>query len=276
MLTLADVLAASGVADLRDVRIIRHTFNPAEELKGLEDVTPENVMSYTRRQGRQKGHKLGPQPDGTWLVFIEDGARRARFFTTYENRGELKAEGTGDLRFFDLHETDLLNSLRNRLVVNWGADPVNWAKRGPSAAFMPVLEIADPTTVPFPGFDRVRITYDVLQSVVSDARYAEWRAALKSVNGIYLIADRATGQLFVGKGDGPNGIFGRWATYSRDGHGGNAALRELAWLDPTQPQKFVFSILRVFAPNVLPADMNAAEAHYKAAFLTREFGYNRN
>jgi hypothetical protein len=34
--------------------------------------------------------------------------------------------------------------------------------------------------------------------------------------------------------------------------------------------------LRVFAPNALPADMNAAEAHYKDALLTRKFGYNRN
>ena len=94
-------------------------------------------------------------------------------------------------------------------MIDWGADSVNWAKRGASAALMPVREIADPTTVPFPGFDSVRITYSELQSVVSDSRYAAWRVALESVKGIYLIADSTAGQFYVGKGDGQDGIFGR-------------------------------------------------------------------
>jgi excinuclease UvrABC nuclease subunit len=53
--------------------------------------------------------------------------------------------------------------------------------------------------------------------------------ALGSVQGVYLIADSSTGQLYVGKAER---ILGRWNAYAyayaRDGHGGNVALKELA------------------------------------------------
>jgi hypothetical protein len=55
------------------------------------------------------------------------------------------------------------------------------------------------------------------------------------------------------------------------------ALRELAGFDPSHCSLFVFSILRVFGPKVLKKDLNAAEAHYKDALLSRTpLGYNKN
>lgn len=52
-LTLADLLKASGVANLKDVVIIRHTLTDEAlngELQTPADVTPANVLSYTRRR----------------------------------------------------------------------------------------------------------------------------------------------------------------------------------------------------------------------------------
>jgi len=86
-------------------------------------------------------------------------------------------------------------------VVEWSRDAVNWAKTGASASLFPVVEIADPEVVPFPGFDHVLITHAELQAVIEDSRYAAWRTALGAVQGIYLIADTSTGQLYVGKAD---------------------------------------------------------------------------
>lgn len=100
--------------------------------------------------------------------------------------------------------------------------------------------------------------------------------ALGSVQGIYLIADTATGRLYVGKVDGRERILGRWSAYVRDGHGGNVALRELAGLDPDHARQFEFSILRVFAPMAIASEVDKAESHYKRALLTRQFGMNRN
>lgn len=286
-LTLADVLTASGVEDLSDVVIIRHIVDRilgwdgyTDEDDGLAtpgDLTPEKVLAYTRAQGVEKGHKLGSTPVRTWLIFIADGRSRARFFTAYDNRGEQTELRTERHRYFDLREADLLSALRGRLVIEWTKDAINWAKHGSLAANFPVVEIADPTAVPFPGFEGVRIGFGELQAVVEDSRYVEWRTALRSVKGIYLIADSTgPGRLYVGKADGQDGILGRWSYYAQTGHGGNVALRALAGLDPKHAANFTFSILRVFAPSAIAAEVDAAESHFKEALLARKFGHNRN
>lgn len=271
-LTLGHILATTGV-DLADVVVVRHTYT----VGGLEtaaDLTPAKVLEYTRRQ--TINNKLGKHPPRLWLVFMADGARRSRFLVAYENHGEVPAERTEQWRHFDLRPCDLLSALVSRLVVEWSRDAVNWAKSATIAAVFPVVEIADPGAVPFPGYDRVVVNHDELRDVIEDSRYAAWRTALGSVQGIYLIADTSTGQLYVGKADGGERILGRWAQYARNGHGGNIALRQLAGLDPTHARQFQFSILRVFGPSVPTADVDEAESHYKRALLTREHGMNRN
>ena len=137
------------------------------------------------------------------------------------------------------------------------------------------MEIADPEVVAFPGFDSVLLTYSELQTMIEDSRNAAWRTALGSVQGIYLIADTLDGKLYVGKADGGERILGRWRQYAKDAHGGNVALKELA-VDPSHRHHLQFSILRVFGPSVPTSDVDAAEAHYKRAMLTRKFGLNRN
>ncbi|MCD9153131.1 GIY-YIG nuclease family protein [Aeromicrobium duanguangcaii] len=206
---------------------------------------------------------------------MADGKRWSRYLVAYENHGEVLNERTRDLRFFDLRPSAALSSLSRRLVVEWSKDAVNWAKTGESAAAFPIVEIADPQAVAFPGFDNVLLTYSELQTMTEDSRYAAWHTALGSVQGIYLITDALDGKLYVGKADGSERILGRWSQYAKDAHGGNVALKELA-VDPDHRQHLQFSILRVFDPSVPTADSDAAEAHFKRAMLTREFGLNRN
>ena len=275
-LNLGHILDAAGVTSPDDVLAIRHTYKTLEGIRTFTDATPANLLAHTRHQDL-RASKIPQQPAGTWLIFMADGARRSRFVCAYENRGEVHHERTSDSRFFDLHESDMLSSLRNRLVIEWPSDTINWAKNGESAASFPVVEIADLNAVPFPGFDRLLIPYSELLDVVEDSRYSAWQAALRSVQGIYLIADSTTGKLYVGKADGRERILGRWNAYARDGHGGNLALRELAGLDPSHAHHFVFSILRVFGPNAIASEVDEAESHYKRALLTRHpFGMNSN
>jgi hypothetical protein len=273
-LTLGHVLAAAGVEDFKQVVVVRHTFNE-DGLRGPADAAnPSKVLDYTRAQ--EVGNKLGKVPAPAWLVFMADGARRSRLLTAYENHGEVDAERTDRLRFFDLRESGLLFSLRDRLVIEWGKDTVNWAKLGTAAAAFAIVEIADLDAVAFPGFDRVLVTRDTLRNVIEDSRYTSWRTALGSVQGVYLITDTITGHLYVGMTTGADGILGRWRQYARDGHGGNQALLELAGLDANHAEQFQFSILRVFGPNATPAEIGEAESHFKRALLTRQFGLNRN
>lgn len=129
----------------------------------------------------------------------------------------------------------------------------------------------------------MRLTFHELQEMVESPRYADWRAALREVQGIYLITDSTNGKQYVGKADGSERILGRWSTYAKDGHGGNVRLRDLAFesvggdvVRTEHARHFVFSILRVFGPSTPAPEVNAAESHFKESLLTREFGLNLN
>lgn len=273
-LTLGDILAAAGIADFDEVLVIRHTFTE-EALPSIEAATPARVLAHTRRQSALPG-KFPASPPPLWLTFLADGQRRSRFVAAYENLGEVATERTDTLRFYDLRPSELLNSLAERLVVDWSRDTINWARRGTAAWDFRVAEISDRDAVPFPGFDRVRLTFAQLHEVMTDSRYGSWRTALGAVQGIYVIADKATGKLYVGKADGGDRLLGRWRTYSETGHGGNKGLIELLLRDPERAHHFEWSILRVFGSSTTPDVIDASEAHFKTTLMTREFGYNEN
>lgn len=263
----------SAGLNLAELVVVRHTYT-AGGLETAADLTPEKVLAYTRSQ--HLVNKLGKTPPRLWLVFMADGGLRSRFLTAYENHGELVEERDDTHRYFDLRPSTVLSALAGRLLIEWSRDPVNWAKVGPSAATFPIIEIADPQAVAFPGFDRVLVSHSELRNVIDDSRYAAWRTALGAVQGIYLIADNSNGKLYVGKADGAERILGRWTQYASDGHGGNQALRDLAGLDREHARHFQFSLLRVFGPSVPAAEVDEAEAHFKRALLTRTHGLNRN
>ncbi len=275
-LCLGHLLHAAGLEDASDVIALRHTVRPKDPTS-LRDLSEEGVLAYTRVQTKST-NILPKVPPPIWLVFLAEGQRgtHSRFFGAYDNHGELPDEATETMRTYDLHPSPFMESLRNRLVIDWDGAAIRWASRGAHAARLPIIEIADPTAVPFPGYAGVRLTFDELRQVISDRHYVEWRTALKAVQGIYAILDARTGQLYVGKADGGERILGRWTAYAQDGHGGNVALRELGVKDPKHKQDFVFSILRVFDPAAPTAEVNAAESHFKLALATRQFGLNRN
>ena len=289
-LTLGHVIEGIGAEQsppihLEDVHLIRHSFKTGDlgGLQGPEDLIEDRVREYTRSQGIS-ARRFPADPARYWVILIADGQRRSRLYGTFENFGEIRQERTATYRFFDLRPSSFLAPLVDRLVVEWG-NPRTWHRRATSAAHLPVLEIADRDRVPFPGFDRVLLTHHELGEMISDHRYADWRVALSEVQGIYLITDSSNGKQYVGKADGAERILGRWMSYARDGHGGNLALRELAFssvgseetmVKTDHARHFVFSILRVFGPSTSSSEVDAAESHYKRALMTREFGLNRN
>ena len=271
-LTLGTVLDSAGVR-LDDILAIRHTYT-SDGLTGAADLTSEKVLAYTRRQTHRNKVPVTAPP--LWLTFVADGKRRSRFLTAYENHGPVPAEETAAHRYFELRQSDLLSSLRERLVVEWSGDTINWAKRGGPAASFPIIEIADPAVVPFPGFDRVIISFTELQDMVESSRYQAWQHALSSVQGIYLITDEISGKHYVGKADGRERLLGRWRRYAQTGHGDNIGLRALLGVDIGRATPLRFSILRVFGPDTPTADVDASEAHYKNALMSRVFGLNQN
>ena len=272
VLTLGHILSAAGIQP-SDVLVIRHTYSE-DGLASAADLTDEKILAYTRQQSH--GNKIGANPPKVWLSFVAEGGLRSRFLMAHDNNGVVDNEGTVDHRFFDLRMSEALSSLRNRLTIEWSRDPVNWAKRGEHAESFRVLEIADPKIEPFPGFDSLVIDFPTLGLVMEDARYRDWQTALAAVQGVYLIVDRLTGRQYVGKADGRERVLGRWRAYWNSGHGGNVGLREVFAVESVTPERFQFSLLRVFGPEVPADQVNAAESHFKSALLSRQFGFNRN
>lgn len=212
------------------------------------------------------------------MVCIGEG-RNARLITVYVNHGELERSVNDDgyeSRTFDLRETTLLASYRQRLTITW-SNPRRWCVYGSTAAKGEVVSLADPVAEAFPGFDALILTQAQLRTVVSDPLYAHWRTALESVQGIYLITDSSDGRHYVGQTAGGQRILGRWSQYATNGHGGNKELLNLFRGDPDHAEHFVYSLLRVFGPSVDPDVVFAAESHYKNALLSRQpFGLNYN
>ncbi len=130
----------------------------------------------------------------------------------------------------------------------------------------------------FPGFDSIDLCFSELESLVRSGR-PDWRAALMSVKGVYLISDATTGRGYVGSAYGEGGVWARWCAYGDTGHGGNADLIRLVsekGLDHCR-SAFRFSLLE-YRPVGVPDDVILTrEAHWKRILMTRgAFGHNRN
>jgi hypothetical protein len=133
------------------------------------------------------------------------------------------------------------------------------------------LSIAD-----FPGYSSVNITFDTL-SVLCKQRPPAWLTALRSVGGVYLIADTSNGMLYVGSAYGDGGIWTRWETYANNGHGGNKDLIDLLTkMGNNHASNFLFSILEICDLLSSKDEVLARECHWKRVLLSREFGYNKN
>jgi hypothetical protein len=133
------------------------------------------------------------------------------------------------------------------------------------------LSVAD-----FPGYSSVHLTFDTLR-VLAKQRPAAWLTALRSVGGVYLIADTSNGRLYVGSACGEGGIWSRWENYDEKGHGGNKDLIELLKAKGEgHASNFLFSILEICDLLASKDEVLARECHWKRVLLSREFGYNKN
>lgn len=151
-----------------------------------------------------------------------------------------------------------------------------------------VIEIWNPDKTlddkTFPGYKNVSVSYHELKKKLESP---EWRTALSCRKGVYLIADRATGKLYIGSAYGANGILGRWETYIKSGYDKNEVengkypnkkLQELVnekGLSYIQ-ENFQYSILETFTDDVSDEYIITRESWWKEALRSRQFGYNAN
>lgn len=130
----------------------------------------------------------------------------------------------------------------------------------------------------FPGHDWIDVGFGELESLIRNDR-PDWRGALESAKGVYLITDTRTGRLYVGAAYGDGGVWSRWREYSETGDGGNAELKELLEdrsLDYCR-KHFRFSLLESHTARIADDTILERESHWKQVLQSRgEFGLNRN
>jgi hypothetical protein len=131
---------------------------------------------------------------------------------------------------------------------------------------------------PFPGFENIDLSFEELETLVRNNR-PDWKAALSSTKGIYLISDVMTGKRYIGSAYGNQGIWSRWFAYVESGHGDNVELRALVG-DTTLEycrKAFRFALLEP-RPSPTPDELILArEAFWKRVLFTRGAdGLNRN
>ncbi|MNM35167.1 hypothetical protein D3C81_458530 [compost metagenome] len=130
---------------------------------------------------------------------------------------------------------------------------------------------------PFPGYENINISFRELRALVYD-NPSDWVAALSSIKGIYLIADNATGKKYVGSAYGEHGLWSRWTSYAKAGHGNNIELLRLTKeMGPDYAlDNFSISLLEYHQRRVDDKTIILREGFWKAALLTKTHGYNKN
>lgn len=129
---------------------------------------------------------------------------------------------------------------------------------------------------PFPGYSNVLISHETLCQIFRTEE-ASWKTALSVVYGVYLITDNHTGKQYVGKADGEDAIWQRWAAYATNGHGGNRKLvRLLEEKGDSYLENFQYSILEVITKSDNDSFINEREQFWKKVLQSQKFGYNDN
>ncbi|MCR6030799.1 GIY-YIG nuclease family protein [Nocardioides sp. zg-579] len=130
---------------------------------------------------------------------------------------------------------------------------------------------------PFPGHDRINHSLADLQAVVAQAR-ADWRIALESMKGVYVIHDKETGQRYVGSAYGDTGVWQRWSTYAATLHGGNVGLKEVvdAKGEEYYRTNMRFALLEYWSMRTDDDHVLERESYWKEVLHARSLGHNKN
>lgn len=190
-----------------------------------------------------------------------------------------RSDGKAEWYEYSTREVPGLGHLTGRVIVRFKRTfRASYLRGERYAGKLEVAEIRPSrmTVSDFPGYSSVILPFDTLQHIIRQD-LESWRAALKSVAGVYVITDRSDGKHYVGSASGAEGIWGRWKLYAERPDGDNAGLKELLKEKASGHEKnFQLAILEICDPMTLPKDVIARENHWKQALCSRDLGHNRN
>jgi len=130
---------------------------------------------------------------------------------------------------------------------------------------------------PFKSYSDINHSFNAIEIIINNS-LPDWKVALSSVFGIYLLSDKNTGKHYIGSAYGINGIWGRWCDYVNNHHGKNKELKELFTKrnETYFRDNFVFSILEIVSSSSTKEDVINKESLWKRKLFSKEYGYNKN
>ncbi|MCA8835264.1 MAG: GIY-YIG nuclease family protein [Proteobacteria bacterium] len=175
--------------------------------------------------------------------------------------------------------TDQKKEFIGRLKIRYAhKNRVTRAKMNPYYSEFEVKEIlSEPYSgKTFPGYDKIDLSFGELESLIENTRQ-DWKTALETIKGVYLITDTKTEKKYVGSAYGENGIWSRWVDYINTGHGGNKELRVLINKEKSVGQtdidycrsSFKFSLLEQCLTNMPDKKIIERETFWKDILLSR-------
>ena len=296
-LTLKDLIKLEGLEyENLKFRVVRHKMNR----KGWEDF--DNLIRFDNEMlsafaGSQE--RLVYKDADIILTFVALPGTKALFRTAHINHGQIsfnqykkyykgykpflnyrknnsrEEDILDDFYFYKLEDSNLLESYKNRLVIEWGKSTVSWVQ---SSTEKEVTEIYPKGFVSlFPGWDKVHLSHKELTEIINNPNgNKDWYEYLSRHSGVYVIFDSSTGNQYVGSASGGKGIWSRWEGYVKTGHNGNKGLKALAKDNPDFANTFTYSLHHVFPKTVSKKDVLYYESLLKNKLGSRAFGLNEN
>jgi hypothetical protein len=285
-----DLLHKAGV-EPASVLIMRH--RPSDPLlrKALRRLALEDEQSFIDYQSSH-----GPRTEAALrrvsyiASFVADGSNRALFVGLFAIRNSEVVEGSRWLENPTLRAlVDLeVRERRERphvmwfsqervmsfypqwtgcLCVTWPPPERAWFRRAERNT-LPVISIHEEQALVPRLADWDQLVFGWKDLADLPRRHSD---LLESWRGIYLIKDLEDGLCYVGSAYGQDNLLGRWLSYGRSGHGGNALLRGRT------ADSFQFSILERLAETADPRLVIARENSWKMRLGTRApHGLNAN
>jgi len=281
-----------GIVDLLKLR----GFDPHRPAKLVRHQTPRYDVHDLMRRGWLEYYQATqsrPVFDGCDRIvsFIGTGGTKARFIGVYRVNGKRRKfdarqvpspagfphEYLKGVRYcYDLEREAGYEDLENRVVIEWGKGARSWVQRLSNKEVVELLPKGQ-LRPPFHDYLEFSLTYSELVELYdNEDANKEWRARLAAVGGIYLILATKSGAQYVGSAHGTEGIWGRWAAYARDGHGGNKLLKDLIARDSAYPAAFSYSILQILPKTFAKSEVLEWEQRYKEKLGSRATGLNVN
>lgn len=263
------------------IKMVRHQDNRLKNLANnpvdLNDLYETDRQKFESYQGSQGRDVLNCDYFASFLG-LEN--RRAKFVGFYKVKGKLseqeyiknhptyydfwvKIYKSASNYFYDFEIVNGFDDLIDRVIIDWGGGALSWAQNNIKKE---VVEILPKGYVKeFQGYLELLLSYGELTKLIGNPESNRiLHNRLTAVNGIYLITDRKTGGQYVGSAYGKNGIWGRWAIYSKDGHGGDKLLKELFDREGQEYKyNLNFSILQTLPSGLTNREVVAYEVLFK-------------